>query len=172
MRVNSTAVVAVRNSVEARTGMTTTSAEISFLVLRGDRRCYRCCHPAYAATYYVAFDRFGRMPVYAVACASYIGSCMGCMFAPNIQVLLVFRALQGSVGECHACKEPAVNAIWFWFMALKDHSHSHSAQYQNTLCMLPKETLWVHKQTCVFDMREWPLFSLNKGPFTLDVYHH
>lgn len=37
--------------------------------------------------------------IYAIACVGYIGSCMGCMFAPTIELLLLFRALQGAAGK-------------------------------------------------------------------------
>lgn len=43
--------------------------------------------------------RFGRMPIYVLSCVGNIGACLGCMFSPKIQLLLVFRALQGGTGE-------------------------------------------------------------------------
>jgi MFS family permease len=43
--------------------------------------------------------RFGRAPVYAAACVGYTGMCLGCMFAPTIELLLLFRALQGATGK-------------------------------------------------------------------------
>ena len=49
-----------------------------------------------------ASDRFGRRPVYMVSSIVFIASSIVCIFAPNIGVLVAFRALQGLAGEHHA----------------------------------------------------------------------
>lgn len=43
--------------------------------------------------------RFGRMPTYLIATVAFIGASLGCVFAPNAEVLVAFRALQGAGGE-------------------------------------------------------------------------
>ncbi|MDJ1370525.1 DHA2 family efflux MFS transporter permease subunit [Gulosibacter molinativorax] len=40
-------------------------------------------------------DRFGQRNVYAVGLALFVGSALGCFFAPNVESLIVIRAVQG-----------------------------------------------------------------------------
>lgn len=39
------------------------------------------------------------MPIYGTACAGFVGTSLGCVFAPNISTLLALRALQGAAGQ-------------------------------------------------------------------------
>jgi MFS family permease len=51
-------------------------------------------------------DRFGRRITYGVSSVLFLGTSVGCIFAPTIGVLLAFRALQGFAGgrSSHAQK--------------------------------------------------------------------
>eukprot|EP00775_Hariotina_reticulata_P008932 gene8932-9109_t len=40
-------------------------------------------------------DRFGRNVTYYICCITFLGTTLACVFAPNIAVLVAFRALQG-----------------------------------------------------------------------------
>jgi MFS transporter, DHA1 family, multidrug resistance protein len=43
-------------------------------------------------------DRFGRRMVYLTSLAAFTGTALACLWAANISMLLVFRALQGAAG--------------------------------------------------------------------------
>lgn len=45
-------------------------------------------------------DRFGRRWTYNICTLVYIGTTLGCVFSPNIGVLIALRALQGFAREC------------------------------------------------------------------------
>jgi multidrug resistance protein len=45
-------------------------------------------------------DRYGRRPVALVSMALFIVASVGCAVAPNIAVLLIFRAMQASIAAC------------------------------------------------------------------------
>ncbi|MDL2407552.1 multidrug effflux MFS transporter [Rhizobium calliandrae] len=45
-------------------------------------------------------DRYGRRPVALIAVSIFIVASVGCAFAANIDVFLVFRAMQASIGAC------------------------------------------------------------------------
>lgn len=44
-------------------------------------------------------DRFGRRVTYNICTVVYIGTTLGCVFSPNIGVLIAMRALQGFARE-------------------------------------------------------------------------
>jgi DHA1 family bicyclomycin/chloramphenicol resistance-like MFS transporter len=46
-----------------------------------------------------ASDRFGRRLTYMVSGAAFLATTVVCIFAPNIGMLVAFRALQGVAGE-------------------------------------------------------------------------
>jgi hypothetical protein len=71
-------------------------------------------------------DLMGRKPTYLASTTLYAGATLGCIFAKNIGMLLVFRALQGVARECthysaasasDACCA-AVPAVFSWVTAV------------------------------------------------------
>ena len=44
-------------------------------------------------------DKFGRRIAYASSTVLFLGTSVACIFAPNIAVLVAFRALQGLAGR-------------------------------------------------------------------------
>jgi DHA1 family bicyclomycin/chloramphenicol resistance-like MFS transporter len=48
-------------------------------------------------------DRFGRRITYVSSSVLFLGTSVGCIFAPTIGVLLALRALQGFAGGCFRC---------------------------------------------------------------------
>ena len=44
-------------------------------------------------------DRYGRKLSYYTSAAAFLASSLICLFAPNIGVLVAFRALQGAAGK-------------------------------------------------------------------------
>jgi hypothetical protein len=40
--------------------------------------------------------------VYVLSAVAFLGATFGCIFAPNVSVLVAFRALQGAGGKHHA----------------------------------------------------------------------
>jgi MFS family permease len=43
--------------------------------------------------------RYGRRIVYLLSAVAFLGATFGCIFAPNVSVLVAFRALQGAGGK-------------------------------------------------------------------------
>lgn len=46
-----------------------------------------------------ASDKFGRRTMYIVGMVLFLGTTLGCLFAPTIGVLVAFRGLQGLAGR-------------------------------------------------------------------------
>ena len=46
-----------------------------------------------------ASDKFGRRSMYLAGMVLFLGTTLGCLFAPTIEVLVAFRGLQGLAGE-------------------------------------------------------------------------
>lgn len=53
---------------------------------------------AWAFVWGPACDAYGRRPVLLLNTLVFVGASLGCIFAPNIQLLIAFRALQGAAG--------------------------------------------------------------------------
>ncbi|MEZ2328530.1 multidrug effflux MFS transporter [Mesorhizobium sp. RCC_202] len=47
-------------------------------------------------------DRFGRRPVVLTSLSIFIAASIGCALAPNIETLLLFRAMQACIGPCYS----------------------------------------------------------------------
>ena len=59
-----------------------------------------CCPlTAYLPSQGPASDKFGRCITYFVSGALFIATSIVCIFAPNIGILVAFRALQGAAGK-------------------------------------------------------------------------
>lgn len=65
-------------------------------------------------------DRYGRKLSYYTSSAAFLASSLICLFAPNIGVLVAFRALQGAAGTAAACTLTQIQqpAAWCHAMAL------------------------------------------------------
>lgn len=72
------------------------------LLLRKHHRLHRACvsHQVGIASlvWGPASDRYGRRLVYLASFVAFAGSTVGCIFAPTVEVLVAFRALQGAGG--------------------------------------------------------------------------
>lgn len=60
--------------------------------------CRDACAPRLAAQIRLLCCRYGRRVVYMASFVAFLGSTLGCIFAPTIAVLVAFRALQGAAG--------------------------------------------------------------------------
>lgn len=57
-------------------------------------------------------DRLGRRPVALAAVALFAIASLGCLLAPNIEIFLAFRMMQGVVAACQATALAAIRDSW------------------------------------------------------------
>lgn len=69
----------------------------------------QCCHltPCHSLHRGPFSDRYGRRLTYNLSTLMFLGTTLGCTFSPNIQVLILMRALQGFAREQKPAGAPA-----------------------------------------------------------------